>query len=199
MSTPIETNTTQLEELLQIAQGLPSQSTAAMQSKTVTPSNENQTVRPDSGYDGLSSVTVEGDSDLVSGNIKSGVTIFGVAGSFVGGVTVQRKTGSFTPSDGGSTVSCGFKPDLVVIENGTLNSRTQTLSFPFYEVGESATIRSISEYTGTNEYADYIVSCQADCKLTSSGFQISGFTKYYYTGDESDYDESVNYIAIKYT
>jgi hypothetical protein len=54
------------------------------QAKTVTPKASTQNVTPDSGKF-LSKVTVNGDSNLVAGNIKSGVSIFGVTGTLVEG------------------------------------------------------------------------------------------------------------------
>ena len=53
------------------------------QSKTVTPTAAGLTVTPDSGKV-LSSVVVNGDADLVPGNIKKDVDIFGVTGTYEG-------------------------------------------------------------------------------------------------------------------
>lgn len=65
------------------------------QTKTVTPSTSDQNITADAGYDALKKVVVEGDADLIASNIKSGVSIFGVTGSYDGGggsVSVETKT-----------------------------------------------------------------------------------------------------------
>jgi hypothetical protein len=50
------------------------------QSKTVTPNAAGFTVTPDAGK-ALSSVVVNGNPDLISGNVRAGTNIFGVAGN----------------------------------------------------------------------------------------------------------------------
>lgn len=53
-----------------------------LHSRYVVPSNVTQEVVPLSGYDGMSEVMVLGSSNLVPENIKKGVTIFGVTGTY---------------------------------------------------------------------------------------------------------------------
>lgn len=60
-----------------------------LQEKTVTPTTSQQTITPDNGKDGLSKVIVNAvtaaiDANIVAGNIKSGVTILGVTGTYDG-------------------------------------------------------------------------------------------------------------------
>ena len=60
-----------------------------LQNKTVTPSTSQQTITADEGKDGLGTVTVNAvtaaiDENIVAGNIKDGVTILGVIGTYDG-------------------------------------------------------------------------------------------------------------------
>lgn len=56
----------------------------SLQAKTVIPTSQSQTISADSGYDAISEVLVQGDSNLIGSNIASGVSIFGVVGTFAG-------------------------------------------------------------------------------------------------------------------
>lgn len=57
---------------------------AVLKTLDVTPSATQQVIDPPTGYDGFSKVTVVGDADLVAGNIKKDVNIFGVTGTYEG-------------------------------------------------------------------------------------------------------------------
>ena len=57
--------------------------------KSVDPTTENKTYSPSSSYNGFSSFTVKAvtaaiDANIIPGNIKSGVTILGVEGTYTG-------------------------------------------------------------------------------------------------------------------
>lgn len=58
------------------------------ETKTITPTKEAQTVNPTLGK-WFSSVIVNGDTNLLAENIKLGVTIFGVTGTYTGDGTAQ--------------------------------------------------------------------------------------------------------------
>lgn len=77
-----------------------------LQAKSVTPLSLPTTITADSGYDGLSQVTVNKDANLSSGNIKNGVTIFGVTGNYSGsGTTVTLQNKTVTPAINAFNVS----------------------------------------------------------------------------------------------
>jgi len=84
------------EDFITVINNIPSEAT--LQAKTnIIPTTSSQTITPDSGYDGLSSVQINGDTDLIASNIKKDVTIFGVTGTYEGGgmtiVTTQDSHG----------------------------------------------------------------------------------------------------------
>ena len=76
---------------------------------SVTPSTQAQSITPPAGTDGYNRVNVSAvdasiDSDIQAGNIKSGVEILGVVGIYSGGCS-NYQSKSVTPTAAGLTVT----------------------------------------------------------------------------------------------
>ena len=122
--------------------GTATASTPSLQEKSVTPSVAEQTVTPDSGYNGLSRVTVDGDVNLVAENIKSGVSIFGVIGSF---------GGSGGSGGGGSSYNC--EAYHITSASAKLNFKTTgTVKVWGYGTATSGYTTSVYAFCGDGYY-----------------------------------------------
>lgn len=78
-------------------------------SMTYTPGTSNQTIS--SGVYLIGAQTIKGDSNLVSSNIKSGVSIFGVSGSYEGSSSTKVFSGT-ADSTSSSTLSISLPEDV---------------------------------------------------------------------------------------
>lgn len=122
--------------------------TPSLQTKSVNPTTSQQVVEPDTGYDGLSAVTVGAvtssiDSNIQAGNIKSGVQILGVNGTYTGGGSnYQQKT--VTPSASQQVVSAdsGYDALSQVTVNGSSNLVAENIKKNVEIFGVTGTLES---------------------------------------------------------
>lgn len=219
-----------------------------LQSKTVTPSENTQTVNPDSSYDALSSVTVEaisntyigssvtkkraatytpgtsdqsiasgqylngtqtikGDSNLTAANIKSGVKIFNVTGSYAGsnsgGNTPSLQTKTVSPSESTQTVSPDSGYDG--LSKVTVNAISSTY------IGSGVTKKAAATYTpktsdqsiASGQYLRGTQTIKGDANLVAgnikSGVSIFGVTGTYTGGGSSGGSGNSNVEAYAVT
>lgn len=167
--------------------------TGDYQEKTVTPSAASQTIVADSGYDALSKVIVNGDTNLIAANIKSGVSIFGVSGSLIQGQ--DTSDADITAEDvltgkigyGASGKVTGTMPNNSATET-ILDSSTTSYTIPAGKHSGTGTVKIETETKSITP------STSEQTEQASSGKVISSVTVGAVT---SDIDSNISAENIK--
>lgn len=119
-----------------------------------------------------------------------------------GGVTVQRKAGSFTANvtNGGetleATVNCGFVPDVVLLKGKEYTGAGTTY---YYDMAAVFSERSADKnylVTGTNDSYEFL---EGEINQTANGFKIIFWGYDDAWGEKTMVAERMDYVAIKYT
>jgi len=143
---------------------------SVLQTKSVTPSKTAQTITPDTGFDALASVTIQGDSDLIPGNIKNGVSIFNVAGTYEG--------------EGGSVETQQISLGILLSEDAYYTDANMIIKTPAmgamgYYISDTAPVGSIVVLYSGNE-ANTTSGVRLLYEDTSRGYRI------YYVTDQHE-------------
>lgn len=138
---------------------------------TITPGTTNQTIASGTYLTGTQ--TISGDSNLVARNIKEGVSIFGVTGTFEGGGSVNIDTKTATASNYPTSISftgmLGQPRAFFLRSTAQISSSGSTTYYYIIDM----------RYNGTNTTGNYfrIGSTRATYNATSGySFTYSGTT-----------------------
>ena len=161
--------------------------------KTVTPTTSDQTAVASGRYT-TGAITVKGDSNLVAGNIKSGVSIFGVAGTYEG-------SGGGGSGGGGSVETCEVMvhndSESIIGVGITLYDDIDGLGyfsedlFPHDSIALTGVLCGSSLVLLTDVYTSILINSQnadhiggnAGCKIVEIGKNITSASIYVFADD----------------
>ena len=180
--------------------------------QTITPSTSNKTLNK--GYY-KGNITIKGDANLVSSNIISGKSIFGVSGSAtvssLGGKKWASGTATTTKSTGGVITVTGlsFKPSYIMgfayvnknADNSITFQEPISTSFTYSSslskfhstvYGASVSNTSASSSTGSGQSYDVGTSTSSKYYVINGGFKLKAWHTH-----ASAYDFKVNWVAFE--
>lgn len=168
----------------------PSAPTPTLQSKTVSPSTSQQTITPDSGYDGLSSVTVNampsGSATTPATTITANPTISVNASGLI--TASVSKTQGVTPSVTAGYVASGTSGTITV--NGSNTNQLTTKSAQTY------TPTTTDQTIASGQYLTGVQTIKGDANLLAENIKkdvvIFGITGTYEGGGSSNYTVAVS-------
>jgi hypothetical protein len=157
--------------------------------KTITPSTSSQTAVA-SGVYTTGAITVKGDANLVAGNIKSGISIFGVSGSYEGSGGSSGGSGSSGTLETCSvqlTIPKSYNLVYFYVENGEIccktlyypmvlnNTLSNVVKGSFMVIGKSSASKSAmtSTLTGNVEMVTGTTSSQPSYSV-GNVYKING-------------------------
>lgn len=138
---------------------------------TITPTTSNKTIAAGTYLTGAQ--TIAGSSNLVAGNIKSGVSIFGVTGSYKGNLpaTVTSVSRAYTWIQGGISAASGANQDVTnrIRCSGydTFSGNALMVQVPAgYKVGVREYLAADSSYTRLNWLSNQVIifTLKSNCK-----------------------------------
>lgn len=163
---------------------------ASQGAQTITPGTSNKTIG--SGVYLSGAQTIKGDANLIAGNIKQGVSIFGVVGNLpvfshiaCGELQVDRCDSKYSSSKiacaprTNKAYNIGFQPDIVIFlqELGNLESDYKTDNYRHF-YGHKIGVLSYAKYKALSNKSEY---------------------QYYYNGSVSNSDTISSYIKFTST
>ena len=173
----------------------------ALQNKTVNPTTSQQNISADSPNYGLGTVTVNAvditiDSNILSNNIKNGVTILGITGSYTAQPDLEAKTVTYTVNDTYTVTPSGGKDGLSSVEvtvavPSNINNQNKTVSPTTTQQSYTAD----SGYTGLGTVTVEAVTSSIDPQIQAGNIK-DGVT---ILGVQGTYEPDLETKSVTYT